>query len=200
MRIVYLSDWKEKQDKVKLNYFNTFGDVVFYPYLDYLNERNLISFISNDISNDIMNRNDINIIVGNGMGAYIAFYVSNHIKIPSLLLNPSFFFKNGAELKSSYNNEQFLEKNIILSSKHDSIDTKRTFKYLISLGYDNQIKIIDNLSTKIPQDFFETYFNEFYAKYKNYKLDFLKKPTKPTRRNKTSASVDDFWTATELRP
>ena len=93
MRIVYLSDWKEKQDKVKLNYFNTFGDVVFYPYLDYLNERNLISFISNDISNDIMNRNDINIIVGNGMGAYIAFYVSNHIKIPSLLLNPSFFLK-----------------------------------------------------------------------------------------------------------
>lgn len=162
MRIIYLSDYNEKiNDSLNLN---RFGDDVYCPNLDYINTRNIIKTISNDISDG-----KINLIIGNAVGAYMAFYISNLIKIPALLFNPTFFYKNGCELKSNYCQDQYIEKNIILSEKHDQIDIKRNFKYLKELGYEDQIKIVNNTTQNILKEFFEMYFVEFYDKYKSAK-------------------------------
>lgn len=170
-RILYISDWNEKINESKLKILSKFGDEIFTPDLDYINNRNIISSLSNNVDFDYNN-----LIIGNMMGAYLALYVSNITKIPSLLFNPSFYFKNGCELKSVYDQEQFPEKKILLSAKHDIVDTRRTFKYLRELGYDNQLKVFENLKTDIPIDIFEIYFKEFREKYSNF--DYPNKPKK----------------------
>lgn len=184
MRIIYLPDWNDKIKESRFKIMNRFGDEIYAPDLSYIHNRNLISSISNDV-----NHNDSNLIVGDLMGAYLALYVSNITKIPALLFNPSFYFKNGGELRAAYDQEQFSEKKIILSAKHNVVDTKRTFKYLRELGYDNQLKIFDNLTQDIPIDLFEMYFTEFRAKYLNFESPY-RRPKSDKLKQKYFVSAD----------
>lgn len=166
MRIVYFKGWGEQFDESIFNILNKFGDDVFMPDFDYQNSANLINAYINEIYN---NRKDT-IIIGKSLGAYMSYHISNVVCMPSLLFNPTFFFKSGGELKpsGSSSGNEYRDKQFIFTMKDDEIDMKRTFKYLKELKYDDQnIKTYDDLN-QIPLDVFENEFSSFREKYKNF--------------------------------
>lgn len=165
MRIVYLGDWGETKNGIREKILGKFGDEIWSPDVLYTHNRNIISNLADNIH---CNNSNSNLIVGCGVGAYIGFYISNMVKVPSLLFNPSFYYKNGSELKSQYDHEQFIEKRIILSALDEIIDNKRVYKFLKELGYDYQIKIFDNLTHDISNDLVDQIFTDFRDKYKTF--------------------------------
>jgi len=195
MKFFYFPDWKETVDDVKTKFeiISKFGhDVEFISY-DMVEKQLSID----DLAYITYSSNGL--IIGNAVGAYYGYYVSNIIKAPSLLFNPAFFFKNGGELSSNRGDYKFMDKKIILSSNHDKIDTKRVFKFLRKLGYDNQIKVLDNLTNAISDLDFEVFFAEFQDKYKNY-IDNKKKEEKEDSTEdykvslKKGTAPNKYWT------
>lgn len=164
MKIVYIQDKDEKvinPDKLKI--LSMFGDEIYIPKFYYV-DRNIIHSLYNELSGG----NDLNyLLVGEYFGAYNAFYISNLMNCPALIFNPTFFYKNGGELKSEYSG-QCHHKKIILSAKHPILDTKRTFKYLKEVGYDNKIKVFEHETPEIPMEIYRGVFGDFYETYKGY--------------------------------
>jgi hypothetical protein len=163
MKIVYVQDKDEKtisQEKLKI--LSMFGDEIFIPKIFY-NERNAIQGLYEELSRN----NDFILLIGEYFGAYIAFYTSNLTQNPALIFNPTFFYKNGGELKSEFNRHCYYKK-IILSAKHPVLDTKRTFKYLKDVGYDNKIKVFEHETPDIPIEIYKSTFVDFYETYKMY--------------------------------
>jgi len=183
MRILYIPDWNEKHNEKKLELMSKLGaGVQFFPY-DIYNHRNFIHIINNEL------QKCPTLLVGNYLGAYFAHYASNAMRVPCLMFNPSFFFKNSGELKAELKHSEYPEKKIILAMRDEQVDTKRSFKYLKELGYEHQIKIIDNATHEITLDDFENFFGDFYSVYKDFKHpDF--DPSKPKERKKEK---EDFW-------
>ena len=167
MRIFYLHGWGGHYDENKAKILAKFGDEVYYPTINYQSNRGLISMYANEVYSSSVPT----LIVGTSMGGYIGFHIANIVRCPALLINPAFYFRSGGELHPSPNcmANDFLEKEIVFSSKDEEIDTKRSIKYLKDLGYDNQIKIAEGLSHQIPLDVFENLFTEFREKFKDFK-------------------------------
>lgn len=193
MKIIYLGDWNESKNVLKEKILTKFGDELWFPEILYTHNRNIISNIAENICYNGLNSNsNSNLIIGCGLGAYFGHYISNITKIPSLLFNPSFYYRSGSELKSNYtNSHEFFEKKIILSTKDEIVDNKRVFKFLRDIGYDKQIKIFENMSHEMPLDFFDYNFTEFREKYKNFEQVKNESPKKyKITRSKIRENID----------
>jgi hypothetical protein len=60
---------------------------------------------------------------------------------------------------------------------------------LKEIGYDHQIKVIDNATHEITMEDFENFFNDFYSVYKDFKHpDFYQSKPKPKKK-----SYGDVW-------
>jgi predicted esterase YcpF (UPF0227 family) len=164
MKIVYFHGWNGIYDENRAKILGKFGDEVYYPNINYQHDKNLIHSYSGDLS-----KGDApTLIVGSSLGGYLAFHVSNIIRCPSLIINPSFFLKNGSELRPNFSLMENYDKQIIISGKDEEIDVKRVLKFLKEVGYDSQINIYSELSHHVPLDIFENIFIEFREKYKNF--------------------------------
>jgi predicted esterase YcpF (UPF0227 family) len=169
--IVYFHGWGHAYNEAKAKILGKFNDEVYYPNIDYQNNRNLIHQYVNEIHSGRPT-----LLVGTSMGAYLAYHISNVLRCPALIINPTFFYKSGAEFRpsSSYLHNVDMNKDIILSGKDEELDHKRNIKFLKEFGFDNQIKVVDGLTHQIPLDVFENYFSEFREKYKDYKPESKK--------------------------
>jgi predicted esterase YcpF (UPF0227 family) len=168
MRVIYFQGWKEIFSDAKYKILLKFGDDVYYPEINYQNSKNLINFFSNDIHGSEIPT----LIVGGSLGGYFAYHVSNIICCPALIFNPTFYFKNGGDIRpnviSSSNPDQ--QKQFIISLKDEYLDVKRTLKFFKECNFDeNKIKIYEDLDHQIPLDVFENDFSEFRENYKNIK-------------------------------
>lgn len=193
MKIVYFQGWGEHFDESKFKIFSKFGDEVFYPEINYQNSRNIINSYVNEICRD----DTFSLIVGDSIGAYISFHISNIINRPSLLINPTFFLKNGVDLKPSHRStgDVYKDKKVILSSKNDEIDFKRTLKFVSSLNLDEEIKIYNDFSQKMPLDILEIEFSEFREKYKD-----LERKEKERRSKSNKKETNDFFDSVAANP
>lgn len=163
MKIIYFQGWGEKFDEKKFKILSKFGDEILYPNINYENDKNIIS---NYVNSD----NRYSLIVGNSIGAYMAFYISNLIHRPSLLFNPTFFLKNGTDILpwgDILNHIENKNIKIILSLKDEKLNFKKTLQYLNTLKLNDEIKIYNELYHDIPLDIFEKEFEEFRKRYEN---------------------------------
>lgn len=184
MRIVYIPDWGEKIDEHKMKIMSKHGCDLHVMSIDYIN-RNIIQYIEKELFRCP------SLIVGNSLGAYFGFYASNNTEIPALLFNPSFYFRNGGELKSEKRNGEFLNKKIILSTKDEVVDTKRSFKLLRELGYESQIKVIDN---QIDYQSFENFFVDFYMSNIDFKHPMYEQEKKSSKKSYSEKiSTENIW-------
>lgn len=141
MKIAYFRGWDEKFDENLYNALAKHGEV-YYPEINYKNNKNLI----HQYSNELMNRDYNWYILGSSLGGYLGFYISSMIKQPALLFNPTFFLKEGGELISNQGRGQFSDKRIVFS-RDGKIDIKRTLKLMKELGYNEDcIQTYDTLS------------------------------------------------------
>jgi hypothetical protein len=201
MKIVYIQDKDEKainSDKLKI--LSMFGDEIFIPKVYYY-EKNMIHGLYNELSGG----NDLNyLLVGDYFGGYAAFYISNLMQCPALVFNPTFFYKNGGELKSEFTG-QCHHKKIILSAKHPILDTKRTFKYLKEVGYDNKIKVFEHETPEIPMEIYRGVFGDFYEMYKGYVNPNYDRKSKPKYGSSSTSGAgnagnDDIFRNDPPRP
>ncbi len=161
MKILYLHDWCDVVDEAIYKVLAKFGDEVQYQKIDYRNARNLIPCISNILHKD---RNSL--IVGYSFGAYIAYYASTYSETPSLLINPSFYFKNGGELHPEKCDYSFTDKTFIISMKDETLDIRKTLKFLRDTNVpESNVKLYDDLTHTMPIEIFDKEFTEFRNKY-----------------------------------
>ena len=158
MTIIYLHGFNGNVDPKIYSVLEKHGDNVIYEKINYAGTRNLADLYSRYLKEGIL-------VIGNSLGAYIGFQVSNYGNVPALLFNPSFNFKSGGELRYMENSHQCFQKKIILSINDEILDQKKNVKYLKELGYDNQISMV-SMGHLIPIDFFESCFDQFYKEYK----------------------------------
>jgi len=189
---MYFHGWGGHFDETKNKILSKFGDEVYFPDIDYQNMRNLIGCYTNEAYGS----KTPTLIIGNSLGGYLAYHISNICKFPALLFNPAFFFKNGGELRPNSNSESdgCLDKNIIISLKDEELDVKRTLKFLKENGFDSQIKMYNNLTHQIPIDVFENEFTSFREMYKDFKMVDQKKPSRysiGSKISKTTYQPDD---------
>lgn len=164
MKITYFHGRGESFDETKYKILSKFGDEVLYPDINF-NDKNLISNFSQSI--------EPSLIVGSSMGGYIGYHVSNMLSCPALLINPSIFFKSGAEFRPNDNIRIDQRKHFIISQKDEIIDIKRTLKFLNEFNFkDDSIKIHNEL---ISLDVFEKEFNVFREKYINFSNEQTRK-------------------------
>lgn len=191
MRIIYFHGWNEHFDETKNKILSKFGDEVHFPDIYYSTYKNLIG----SYTNEIFGKKNSTLIVGDSLGGYMAYHISNICKCPALLFNPTFFFKNGGELHPNGNSEgnTCLDKNIILSLNDEEIDIKRTLKLLKESGFDSQIKIFDSLTHQIPIDIFENEFSIFRETYKYHKGEDQKKSKKLSSTISVSEEDQRWW-------
>lgn len=173
MIIYYFHGWGGHFDETKHKILAQFGDEVYYPNIDYQNQRNIISHYTNEVYSAINSGKSV-LVVGTSMGAYIGFHISNIVRCPALLINPAFFFKNGAEMRPNTNSvgPDDFQKHFVFSMKDEIVDVKRCIKFLKEFKYDGcYIANYDNLTHQIPIDIFEQEFVSFKEKYKTFKYD-----------------------------
>jgi uncharacterized protein len=201
MRIIYFHGWGGRLDEAKYKILSKFGDEVIYPDIDYKNSKNLINQYSNFIydKHDSKGRLIPTLVVGNSLGAYMGYHISNIVRCPALLFNPSFYFKNGGEIRPSVGSSSNPDKSkqFILSQKDEEIDIKRTLKFFKELKIeDDNVKIYEDLTHQIPLDVFENEFSEFREKYKDFKWDEEDQQKYPSKgqSKKTSSGrwIDDL--------
>jgi hypothetical protein len=182
MRIFYFHGWGGRFDEAKHKILSKFGDEVYYPDIDYQNQRNLINAYDNEIYGGL-NKGVPTLVVGTSLGGYMGFHISNICRCPALLFNPAFFFKSGAEMRPSGGSMGSDDRNkqFIFSVKDEEIDIKRCVKFLREYKYDDSlIKLYDNLTHQIPLDIFENEFTEFREKYKDFANPNIEKKSKPS--------------------
>lgn len=168
MRIVYFHGWKGNFNEAKYKILSKFGDDVHYPEINYQNSKNLI----NAFSNEIYGNGVPTLVVGNSLGGYFAYHISNIVRCPALMFNPAFYFKNGGDIRPNlgYSNNPDPQKQFIISLKDEELDVKRTLKFFKECNFEeSMVKIYEDLGHQIPLDVFENDFSEFREKYKNIK-------------------------------
>lgn len=163
MVIFYFNDFLEDNNG-KLKILSKFGDEVSVPMNSYyFRSKNLIKSYSESVWS-IKNEGSEVLLVGSSLGAYMAFHIANNTKTPSLLFNPSFIFKNGAEY--IYNSPEFKDQQILFSEKDEIIDVRGSIKYLNSINMNENISILSGISHHVPIDIFDKHFSSFREKYK----------------------------------
>lgn len=173
MKIAYICGFGSKLNENKINILNKFGEVIYFDP-NYLKSKDIMYTISKELDN-VMEKDDV-LIVGSSLGAYMAFHVSNLLKIPALLFNPTFHFKNGGVLTSNASQKRS-DKMIILSKQDEILDNKMNSKFLMSMGCEcEEIESGHHISLED----FENCFKKFYAKFGEMKN---KKPQRKSIKN-----------------
>lgn len=162
----------EISDKVKV--MEKYGYNVITPVARWYSDPNLFNTVNNEIKN-----NKIDAIIGNSAGGYMAFYLSNFYRIPTLMLVPALASTSEApkiqkmpeEFYKSpiYNKQMVVIGNRDLKIRH-GVDFHLSLDFLQSKGFfevGNKMYVEDGMSHHINLKTFEKYFDKFYKYYLN---------------------------------
>ena len=160
----------EISDKVEI--MEKYGDEVITPVARWYSNPSLFKTV-----NDEIEKQQIDAIIGNSAGGYLAFYLSNYHKIPVLLLNPALATTSEAPNIQSMPKE-FLEapiynKQMVLIGNRDlkirwGVDFHLVLEFLQSKDFfevGNKMYVEQGMSHSVPNDIFEKYFDRFYKMY-----------------------------------
>jgi hypothetical protein len=191
MRIFYLHDWCDDIDEAKYKILTKFGDEIQYQKIDYKNSKCLISHIS-----DLLRKDKNSVVVGYSFGAYLAYYASTYAERPSLLINPSFFFKNGGELYPESCRYSSTDKTFIISMKNETLDIRKTLKFLRDTNVpESNVKLYDDLTHILPIEIFDKEFTEFRNKYSERErlYQIIEQEKQANRSKQEKLCTDDIW-------
>lgn len=133
---------------------------VYYPKLDYFNNKSVFSEMLTEIK-----EREIDLLIGSSMGGWIAYALSTKTGLPCILFNPALATEGNATSHKVYvpseTGSKPADKYILLGKNDDVIDFRTTEQYLknnnlgtyhISYGthkhrtaYDLFVKMIDNV-------------------------------------------------------
>lgn len=160
MNILYLHGLDSSLSPKKEKILQQFGKL-FSPAIDYRNEYDSISIITNQFKNE-----KINLVIGSSMGGYAGYYIADSYSVPALLFNPALASRSIAQ-KTPIVPEPYLSyKHFVLGSKDDVIDPAGTLRFIgqnIQRHTDYSIRILQNVAHQIPADVFEKEVAYFFS-------------------------------------
>jgi len=160
----------EISDKVKI--MSKYGDDVITPEARWYSNPSLFNTI-----NDEIQKQKIGAIIGNSAGGYMAFYLSNFYKIPTLMLVPALASTSEApriqKMPQDFYDAPTFNKQMVLVGNRDlrkkgGVDFHLSMDFLQSKDFfkiGNKMYMEDGMSHGVPMDIFEKYFDKFYKMY-----------------------------------
>ena len=105
-------------------------------------------------------------IIGHSLGGYLAYYISNEKKIPSLLLMPSFDPEDIKYVKIPTRAKKcrlFNKKDVLIGKKDESVDYELQMQNLVDLNVAEEIMdhdLTNHIFRKYSGKFIRRYFSE----------------------------------------
>lgn len=156
----------------KLKILKKYGEV-FNPEVRYFSNPDLFQLTS-----DIIKRENVDCIVGHSAGGYLAFYLSNYFKIPSLIINPAIASNSLAPklqiCPPSYKSVPMYNKMLVVIGNRDfkkygGVDFDLAINFFQKEGFfkikTNKMFVEDGMFHGISLDLFEKYFKKFLSLY-----------------------------------
>jgi len=115
--------------------------------------------------------------MGNSAGGYMAFYLSNYYKLPTLLLNPALALSSEApniqKMPKEFYDAPIYNKQMVLIGNRDlkmrgGVDFNLVLEFLQSKDFfkiGNKMYMEDGISHGVSSVIFEKYFEKFYNFY-----------------------------------
>lgn len=155
------------------NIMEEYGIEVITPVVRWYSDKNLFNTINIEFL-----KHDIDGIVGNSAGGYMAYYFSNYYNVPALLLNPAIASSSEAPTiqkipESFLNAEQSGKQLVVLGNsdlkKKGGVDFNLVIDFLTSKSFinykDNRLFIEQSIGHHLPADIFSKYFKKFINYY-----------------------------------
>jgi len=131
-----------------------------------------------DLLNNVILNNQIDIIVGNSAGGYMAYYLSNYYKIPTFMINPALAITSEAPKiqripKNFINAQQFNKQMVILGNSDlrskGGVDFHLVIDFFSKNGFfnikTNKMFIEQKMKHYMPLEIFNKYFKKFINYY-----------------------------------
>jgi uncharacterized protein len=133
--ILYLHGLNKKLSPEKVEALQEFGNV-FAPQVDYYNDRFFPEIM------DIVMNETIHVVIGTGLGGYLAYSIGLLFDMPCLLFNPDFVNHNISEdIKPPLENKKKSLSYIVLGKDDIEIPFVQNLDKIIGIDYDNCIYI-----------------------------------------------------------
>lgn len=145
----------------KRNILEKYGKV-FSPAIDYRTESNSIELLAEQYRNQ-----NIQAVIGSSMGGFIAYYLADAFKIPSLLFNPALASRPVNQRIPIFRNPYLSLKQIVLAANDEVINPKDTLVFLsktLQQHTDYHIHIRQDIKHQIPINVFEEEVKMFFEK------------------------------------
>jgi len=162
MKILYLHGYKGKPNKRRIKYLEEMGFEVIAPYINYDKHPNVIENYK-----DI----DYNYVIGNSLGGYVGFYLSEYKKIPSILINPPLYMNLnetiGLNIVFPEITTSCLEtQTVILGSDDDIVEPKQVIEWLTTnKPHCVNVDIIEDMGHKYTKKQFIDFLQEIIKKW-----------------------------------
>lgn len=149
-----------------------YGFDVVTPVARWYSNPNLFETINRE-----MVKNDFSAILGNSAGGYMAFYLSNFYKIPTLLLNPAVASTSEApkiqKMPQQFYDAPIYNKQMVLIGNRDlkvkrGVDFHLVLEFLQSKDFfkvGNKMYLEQGMEHWVPSEIFTKYFDKFYNMY-----------------------------------
>lgn len=148
MKILYLHGYKGTPNLDRITYLEDMGFEVIAPQIDYDNEP--------DVLVDWL-KEDYDAVIGNSLGGYLGFHLSEYKSIPAILINPPMYM----ELMIKINQPQDIpkpglvrKKHIILGSDDDVVNPHKVLEWLFDNKPTVDLHVIDGMGHKYTQEQF----------------------------------------------
>lgn len=166
IKILYLHGLGATPKSDNIEILERDGVTIISPTFDYRN-----SIVFDFIAYDIIEKHNIQIIIGHSLGGYLAYYLSNKYKIPCLMFNPSFGYKNlylqpipnDVKELTSYEKQTVVVGSKDVSSKNQLEFFKKTKAKIFTEQIDHDVP--KNIKLKYFDDFLKRLFKEETMSY-----------------------------------
>jgi hypothetical protein len=165
IKILYLHGLDATPTSDHVSILEEHGVTIVAPKLDYRG-----GLVFGFLSDEIIDKENIQGIVGHSMGGYLAYYLSNKNKIPCLMFNPAFGSENlYLQPIPDYDKELPLYRNqiAVIGSEDKDVPTENQLQFLEK----TKAKLfVEEMGHDVPDNIKVKYFNEFVKNLQTKKM------------------------------
>ena len=145
-KLLYLHGYLGAPNMEKVEYMQSLGFEVIAPHIDYDSRPDIISELM-EIEFDY--------VIGNSLGSYVGFYLSEIMNKPSLLINAPMYMDIMEVIQCQINVPEILEddvpvsfskKHIVLGADDDVVNPVRVVEWLHSSNYEYDVHMYKGMA------------------------------------------------------
>lgn len=159
MKILYFHGLDGELSPEKNAILSEYGDVTG-PHINYRADANIIQTFQTQYSNQ-----GFDVIIGNSMGGFAAYYLSILFNVPALIFNPALPYRSVAqtipEIKQT--RSKFLQ--VVIGQQDEIIKAEDTLRFLqnaLAPKCHSRIHMLNTMAHRVPEDVFAKEVSLFF--------------------------------------